>query len=419
MSIKNSLWTIAGGAVPALSAVIAIPILIHTLGYELFAITSLLTSLTIFFFVYDFGLGRTVTYFISKVAHANKDDTIGTSIFCAVFLSLIATVVLYLSMPYVVEYWIKVRSEIAALAIQSLQITTLGILPNVVSNTLKGVLEGRSEFKLANICKIFSGSTIFLAPLLVVSLGDNSLIHISFAIVLSRFLTVLMYVFFIRATISFNWLQIKKGTLQTLYRYGSWVALSGFLSAMFVYGDRFIVARYLSPENLSLYVVSQDILNRYLLIPSSIAIVLMPIFSSGSLSKTTISKMYRQRQKYVFFSSLVVCMLIILMASIGHEVVLKFKIPLIVSDIVTIQAVGIFFCSMTQLPLIYLYTCGRPYIITMIYGLEALVYIGLAPSIFSHYNVLGACFVWSSRFVLEYFLMQFFAKKLMNRSQSS
>lgn len=417
MFTRNSLWNIAGGAVPALSALVAIPILISSLGYELFSINSLIISLTIFFFVYDFGVGRATTFFIAKSEHANKDreaELIGTSLFFALILGIFTTLTVYVFVPYVVKNWIKIRPEVAGLAIQAFQITALGIMPSVISNTLKGILEGKAEFRLANICKMFSGASIFLAPLLIVLFGSKSLTQISTVIVASRYITLMLYLYYVIQIFNLSGIQLKLSTFQMLYKYGVWAALSGFISTMFVYGDRFIVARYLAPESLSIYVASQDILIRYLLIPWSMAIVLMPIFSAGNLSKIESSRLYQQRQKSMCKLSLGVCMFIILIALVGIQFLEGFGIPLFARDIVIIQAVGVFFCSISQLPLIYLYAHGMPRLVTMIYSIEALIYIVVAPQIFSHYAITGACLVWSGRLVLEYLLLDLFAKRLMN-----
>ena len=417
MFTKNSLWNIAGGVVPALSAVVAIPILISILGYELFSINSLIISLTIFFFVYDFGVGRATTFFIAKLDHANKEseaELIGTSLFFALILGIFTTLTIYFFVPYMVENWIKIRPDVAGLSIQAFQITAFGIVPSVISNTFKGVLEGKSEFRRSNICKMFSGASIFLAPLLIVLIGSKSLTNISFVIVLSRYLALLIYLYYVMQIFSLSTVRLKLNALQMLFKYGVWAAMSGFISTMFVYGDRFIVARYLTPESLSIYIASQDILIRYLLIPWSMAIVLMPVFSSGNLSTIESSRLYQKRQESMCKLSLGVCMFIIIIALVTTRFLEGLGIPLFARDIVIIQAIGVFFCSISQLPLIYLYAHGMPRLVTMIYIIEALIYIVVAPQIFSHYAITGACLVWSGRLVLEYLLLDLFAKRLMN-----
>lgn len=416
MFSKHSLWSIAGGAVPAITAVIAIPILIAALGYELFAIVSLVISLTIFFFVYDFGVGRAMTFFVPKLEHDSGDKTgelVGSALFAALVLGGLATALIYLIAPYIVQHWLGIRSELARQTVCAFQITALGILPGVIANTLKGLLEGRSGFREANLCKIFSGASIFLAPLLVIACGSKDLIHISAVIVVSRYLALMLYIFYAARLVNLAAIRLKPAILSIICNYGAWAALSGFIATMFVYGDRFIVARYLSPEELSVYIASQDILIRYLLIPWSIAVILMPVFSANSLSTMEIARLYRQQQKHIGMLSLGVLILVISIAVIAPPFLVGFNIPLVARNVVIVQVIGVFFCAISQLPLVYLYARGKPRLITMVYGVEAIIYMMFAPFVFSHYGISGACIVWSGRLVLEYLMLRFLAERLI------
>lgn len=416
MFSRHSLWSVAGGAVPALAAIIAIPILVGFLGFELFAIVSLIISLTIFFFVYDFGVGRAMTFFIPKSEHESVKsaaELVGSALFFSFILGTLATVLIYTLVPYVARHWINIRLEFVEQSVHGFQIAALGILPSLIANTCKGMLEGRAKFREANLCKMFSGATIFLSPLVLVAFGSKNLSYISAAIVASRYLALIMYSGFVICVFDLANVRLKLATLLDLYRYGVWAALSGFISTMFVYGDRFIVARYLNPQQLSIYVASQDILIRYLLIPWSMAVVMMPLFSAGKLSKIETCNLYHTQQKRMGKLSFAVSMMVIFIVLAASPFLSSYGIPLASRNIIIVQVVGVFFCSISQLPLIYLYACGKPRLITMIYGVEALFYLLLAPLIFSHYGIKGACMVWSGRLILEYYLLRFFAERLM------
>ena len=414
---KNSLWSIAGGAVPAVTAIIAIPILLGSFGYELFAMVSLIMSLAVFFFVYDFGIGRAVTFFISKQCPEQDGDVtglVGSALFTAFILGVFSSIFIYCLMPYVAEYWIHIKQKvILEQTVKAFQISALGVLPSILANTCKGILEGKSKFKEANLCKMFSGSTIFIAPLFVLVIASKSLTHVSAAIVVSRYMVLILYIFCIAGIFELKSIKVKFTALQTIYKYGAWAALSGFISTMFVYGDRFIVARYISSEQLSIYIASQDILIRYLLIPWSMAVVLMPVFSAGKLSQIETLKLYQKQQKNMVALSFAVTMLVILIVVIFAHYLAGATYSVISKQVVIIQMVGIFFCSISQLPLIYLYANGMPRLVTMIYLSEAIVYIIIAPVIFSRFGLTGACLIWSGRLVIEYLLLSFFTERLI------
>lgn len=416
MISKNSLWSLAGGGVPAIAALVFTPYLISNLGLGLFAVASLILSVAIFFYVYDLGMSRTLTYLISQRSTDDKNtnaELIGSAFYSLICFGSLISFSLYLVTPYFVNHWLSIDAVLLDDAIKAFQISTMGIVPGLLSNLFKGVLEGRSKFIEANICKIFSGSSVFIAPMIVVVFINSSLLYISLSIVITRYFALLLYAFFAITLSNFLHFKVKRQQLASIWSYGIWAAISGFISTTFVYGDRFIVAGYLNAQDLSIYIASQDVLIRYLLIPWSMAIVLMPTFSSNLMTKSNVIELYNSQQKRVGAISFVVLLMVMLCGIWFTKVFDYLEIPQNAKFIVAIQTVGIFFCSLSQLPLIYLYGKGVPKLITGIFVIELLAYIVIAPWIFSYFGVVGASIIWSSRLVAEYFLLKYYAERML------
>lgn len=413
---RHSLWSLAGGAIPAVAALVSIPFMISILGFDLFAIVSLIISITIFFYVYDLGMSRTMTYLISKTEPDNSvtnDELIGSALISASILGLVVTVVVFVLVPYFAKYWMNINHSLLDEAISAFQISALGILPSVIANTTKGILEGKSKFREANICKMISGASIFIAPIIVIILESKSLVYISVAIVFTRYIALFIYCLYTTRLPSLLRVSVNVNHFRSIWKYGVWAALSGLISTTFVYGDRFLVAGYLNAEDLSAYIASQDVLIRYLLIPWSMAIVFMPIFSANNMAKIEMLALYRTQQKRVAIISFGVLLIALFLVFFLTSFVNHSAVPESVIYVAPIQIVGIFFCAMSQLPLIYLYGKGMPILITKIYLAELFIYILIAPIIFSNFGVIGACLVWSGRLVIEYLLLRYFAERLI------
>jgi O-antigen/teichoic acid export membrane protein len=357
-----------------------------------------------------------MTFLISKIAQDNikpEDELIGTALISAFLLGLFVTAIVYIFVPYYAKNWMMIDRKLLNEVVLAFQVSALGILPGVLSNTLKGILEGKSKFKESNICKIFSGASVFIAPMIVITFESKNLVHISAAIVLTRYLSLILYAIYTTRLSSLIFIKLRREHLKSIWNYGLWAALSGLISTSFVYGDRFLVAGYLSSQDLSVYIASQDVLIRYLLIPWSMAIVLMPTFSADNISKIKVLELYRHQQKRVALISFFILLLVPSLTLYIARVVNHTTIPANVEFVVAIQVVGIFFCAMSQLPLIYLYGKGMPRLITNIYLFELLIYILMAPIIFRCFGIIGACFVWSGRLVIEYFLLRHYAERLI------
>jgi O-antigen/teichoic acid export membrane protein len=414
---QNSLWAIAGGGIPALVALIAVPVLMYQLGYEIFAITSLIISLTIFFYIYDFGIGRSLTFYTpqpQKRTSISISELVGSGIFISLLVGTFASLIVYYSAPYLAGHWISIGKEFSDSSSLAFQIASLGILPSVLSNTFKGILEGQSRFRESSLCKIFSGVTLFLAPLGLVLFGNTDVVDISIGIVSTRYAALGLYLIYLSHVVDLKLISIRFFALRTLYRYGFWAAISGFISTMFVYGDRFVAAHYLDAEQLSIYVASQDLLIRYLLIPWSTAIVLMPIFSANTETCDDIRQLYRKHKRQAIGYALGFLFLIVTFAIVLIPMFGSYKWPAMTTEVVVIQAVGVFFCALSQLPLIYLYANDKPRLITLIYLVEGGLYLIFAPLVFEKLGLIGACVMWSCRLVVEFLSLRYFAERLLN-----
>lgn len=415
MISRNALWSILGSAIPALTALASIPVLLIQLDSRLFSVTSLLLSIAIFFFVYDFGIGRTVTYFLSRTKQENtqeRDALLGQALLWSLLISFFSVAIVAGFSDLFVRKWLNTPLEYRDETALAFKIAAWGIPASILVHLVRGVLEGRQNFRVANICKTVSGASLFISPLVVLSLGDAALVNISFAITISRFLALLVYASMAGRFLCLTIASMSPDFSSPFLRYGVWTAIAGFISSMFVYGDRFVVAGYLDSETLSVYIASQDILIRYLLVPWAISTVLLPQLTQTVHFTRSAILIYRGHQAKVLWLSLV--FLLAVMASVwGLVPLVEAGLPDEAQVIISIQAVGIFFCALAQLPLIYLYAAGRPRLVALIFIFEAIVYVSVAPFVFEKYTGLGASVVWSARLFLEYLLLSHWVRRSM------
>src|SRR4030095_3880343 len=71
---RDTLWSLAGGAVPLLAAVVSIPILLSRLGGEAFGVVTLLWTLMGYTGLFDFGTGRGLAYGTARYRSEHAPD---------------------------------------------------------------------------------------------------------------------------------------------------------------------------------------------------------------------------------------------------------------------------------------------------------------------------------------------------------
>lgn len=412
---SNTIWSIAGGGIPAIVALGSIPALIKLLGIDLFALVSLVLSLNLFFFVYDFGLTRSMHFFSPKSEYQLQDkfgQLLGSSILLALLIASAVTLIIVLISPLFSNGWLKLTDEKAHEVTLAFQFAALGIIPALISNVLKGFFEGKMQFKTANMAKMFSGFSLFFTPV-VVAMFTSSLVIISISIMLTRYMSLLLYGYFLHRLVNVRSIRLSKHILNKVVVYAFWAAISGFFATLFIYGDRFIVSGYINASELSVYIASQDVLIRYLLIPWSIAIVLAPYFSDDNNKLKQVKIVYLKALKNsVFLTMVFVIFTVILVVFVLPRWIDTNLIPF-TQQLNFILITGIVFAALSQLPLIFLYAQGKAKLLTFIFIFEGIGYLILAPIIFEIFGVIGAAYVWSARLLIEFTLLNYFSQRLL------
>lgn len=67
MSVKNTIYNLSASILPLIAAIYSIPELITDLKDEKFSILLIIWSLIGYFSLFDFGVGRALTYELSKI----------------------------------------------------------------------------------------------------------------------------------------------------------------------------------------------------------------------------------------------------------------------------------------------------------------------------------------------------------------
>lgn len=411
---KDSIWSLLGGGVPALFGLLSVPIFIHLLTIDEFAFVSLLLSLTLFFYVYDLGLMRSMHFYVPKNNYANYNARVSlltNTLLISIVSSLIITTALLMTTKTLVADWIKVDSSFSDSAVLAMKLTVVGITPALMINVLKGYLEARQLFRDANLAKIFSGVTLFIFPL-TVFIMTSSIASVGGALLLSRVTSLFFYIWVTQKDTNLMVFIVDKTIIKNIISYSFWAAISGFFATLFIYGDRFIVAGYISAAELSVYIASQDVLIRYLLLPWSLSIVLVPYFATDTYV-TKYSKLYKKTKNKIILMTVIFCMVSI--------PITYFLIPYYIGDeliystqkVLLILIFGVVFAAFSQLPLLYLYAKNKAKLISFIFIGEGLAYIAFSPFIFSNYGVLGAALLWTMRLFVELILLSYYSNKII------
>ena len=377
---KNTLYNLLGNIIPALFAIIFIPLLIKGLGTERFGILSIAWMIIGYFSFFDFGIGKGITKIIAEKIGSNQTDQISkifwTSLFLMLSISLLASILISFFIPSLVNIFsisTNFRSETA-----SIFYILAAAIPIVTTMTgLRGFLEAHQKFATINIMKVILGTFTFLGPLLVL-LITNSLFWIIVFLVFIRIILWILYLFQclkVQKRIR-NEIKIDFKSIKPVMKFSIWITLGNIIAPIILYSDRFLIGALISVVALTYYVTPYELVTRLLMVPVALSQVLFPIFSASFLSNPeTTKKIFFRGVKFIFFMMYPFILLIITFSYEGIELWLGKEFAINSSLLLQLLAIGILMNSLSLMPNNFFQGIGKPKIPTLINLIEFPFYI--------------------------------------------
>ena len=407
---RNSIWNMVGTGLPLLAGVAFIPFTLKQLGGEAFGVVTLIWALIGYFGLFDMGVGRALTFQISKL-HADGFDndvsgTLKAGLLVTVVTGMVGAIVMLLIAPLLAHSWLNISPEWQSDTQLSFQIAALGVLPTTVTSGLRGALEGFGRFAESNIIRLFFGLSMFGLPALSINLHGNKLWCIALYLVGARLIVVVLSLIQLRLHLSKSTdLSAIKHRIGSLFSYGFWVTISGIIGPLMIYGDRFFVAAVVGADQLPYYAIPQEGLQRLLIIPAALCGALLPVLASTRGNALIAS--YKLNQRRIAFSMLAAC---IAATALAYPVLSLWLSPDFAQKalpIVLILAVGIWFNSIAQLPYTVLHALGKPRLTAMFHLVELAFYFVVLYWLATAFGLLGAATAWLLRVLLDLALLHF------------
>lgn len=413
---KNTIWNLIGGILPLFAAAILIPYTLKSMGYEAFGVLTLIWALVGYFGLFDLGIGRSLTYEISKLKMSNQHSEIVLTLKAGLFLTfltgILGAIFLWFLSPFFVS-WLNISREFQIDAILAFKISALAIIPTTVTSGLRGALEGFERFAASNLSKIFIGFSMFALPALSIKLNGPSISTVAIYLLIMRIFVVLFVFWQLRLSFLQGNAKLNRKHFNKLFNYGFWVTVTGIVGPLMVYGDRFFVSAIVGATQLPLYAIPQEGLLRLFIVPTAFCAALLPKLSA--LKKIDAIALYNKSYKRVAMFMLVIC---ILVASLAYPALYWWISPDFARRsilVVLIMIIGIYINSLSLVPITFLHSNGNPKITAIFHMIELIIYVPILWLMTNEFGLIGAAISWVFRVLVDYFLIQITICRLIDK----
>jgi len=415
--VSGAGWNMLGRGLPLLVALALTPPLVAALGIERWGLFTLALGLVGVFGVFDLGLGaaltRTLAERIGRGERAGEGALVASALALLLALSVVLAAGLWLAVPALVQRGLNVPTELHGEAVAGLRVLAAAAPLVVVNAALWGVLAAHQRFRAANLAAMPVAVLYYLGPLLVLLVWD-SLAGVMLALVGARLLNTVAYAALIRPIVPGIALRaVSLRAVGPLLRLGGWMSLSGVLTQVSLYADRFLIGALLTLAAVAFYATPLDLVMRLWILPVAVAQALLPALASSFRAQPAETAALLRRG-VLLIAGLVLpgCVVLIVLAHPLLRLWLGTAFADGGAEVLRILAVGILFSCAGFAPGALLDAIGRPDVAARFALALALVSLPVAVLLLLVAGIEGAAAAWSLRCAAECFGRMLLAARL-------
>ena len=409
---RNLCFNLSGPLLPFFVAGLCIPVLIRNIGTDRFGLLTIAWTVVGYFSLFDFGLGRSLTWQVSRRLGEGRQneiaDLVRSALIVMACLSVIGSVVVAAFASEFIR-WLGVPQPLLGETRSAFLLLGASIPLVVLTSGLRGVLEAYQRFDITNAVRMLQGFWTFAGPvcMLPFSVHLNAMVTV---LVVGRLATTIAYGVAVRNVVPVSDRNTCVVMLhqKELLSYGGWTTLSNMLSPVMDYMDRFFISSFLGTAIVAFYTTPYEFVYRLNIISEGILGVLFPLMAKRIASNQVWSagpEMLSLGTKLITASVFPVILIILL----GAHPLLRWWVGPVFeqksSEVLQLLAIGLLINSLAKVPSNLIQANGRSDITAKLHLAELPFYIACLLWMLTHFGIVGAALVWALRMLLDFGLL--------------
>lgn len=416
---SSALWSLVAQALPAVVGLVAIPPIIRALGVERFGVLTLAWMVIGYFSLLDLGLGRAVTKFVAELVGSPRSETnrvVWTAWYLMGGIGIVGAILLASLTPWLVHSAVKIPTSLQDETQTAFYLLALSVPIVVLTAGFRGFLEAAQQFRLTSLIKIPTGILSFVLPLLILQYTLN-LAVIVLGLVILRTVGAGAYFVMCCSTggVRARPQHFDRQSARTLLHFGAWMTVSNIISPLMVGIDRFFVGAFVSVAAVAYYATPFEAVTKLLLVPTALAAVLFPAFSTASVTnRVRLLELFRAGYWILLVAMYPISFVIIAFAPELLRGWLGGTFVINSTAVLRWLTVGVLTNSLASVPFALLQGLGRSDTTAKIHLAEAPVYLVLMVWLIRSFGITGAAIAWSARTTADMIILFVFAERQLN-----
>jgi len=414
---KNLFYNLGAPLLPFVVAAVSIPMLIRHIGTDRFGLLAIAWMVIGYFNLFDFGLGRSLTWHIADCIGAGRESAVGGLIRTALALmfgfSLIGSALIFVFTPEILHL-LKVPAQLGEEARISFYLLGASIPMVILTSGLRGILEAYHRFDITNAIRTPQGLWTFIGPLGALPFSTHLDVIVA-VLVVGRLATTIVYWLAVRRVIpaASEGGRLTLSSAKELVSYGGWTTLSNVLSPVMDYMDRFFISGVLGVAIVAFYTTPYEFVYRLNIISEGILGVLFPLTVHRVASDPAAGRqMLNLGGKLIAASVFPVVLVTVLSAHLFLRIwigpIFEHKSSLVLQ----LLSIGLLINSLSKVPSNLIQAHGRSDITAKLHMIELPVYIFCMLWMLRNWGIDGAALSWTLRMLLDLGLLLWVTRKV-------
>ncbi|SNT10216.1 Membrane protein involved in the export of O-antigen and teichoic acid [Sphingomonas laterariae] len=386
--------------VPIGAGLLALPVIFHNVGQQVFTLFLLSYGAINFAPNLDLGVARTAQ---RRIAYSVKFHTGTRMALVRHSLKLAALVSVGMALAAMIGAAILFPSQGNPTSRLGLAVVTgFGVALAIYANCQRGVLEGLGAFSRSALNRAGVGIMLVAAPLLISFLVREATV-LSLAALMIRLPFIWEQQRAIHAALKRKAAgERHEDVLGGFMRESAWFAFLSVLAVAMSGFDRYILIAWasLAGDQLAIFLATQDIALRAIAVPTALLPALTVRLAAGG-DPASMRILSRRLFLAVVPAVLLGCIgATLLSRQIGH--ILYPQLPA-ADTVATLRTLlfGIAASAIAQFPMARLVAAGHVRDAALMHLGEFAIYIAVAPPLIAHFGALGAAALWSGRIIID------------------
>jgi O-antigen/teichoic acid export membrane protein len=416
---RNALLNLVGLAVPLGVAAFMFPLLTRSLGPARFGLLGMSWAFLEYLTLFDVGLGKaTVRYVADALARDTGDVSQITAVSLATQLAIgtAAALLLGLLAPVFAGHVFRVDPTLVPEASRLFVVVALNLPAVLALTTFRGVLEGAQRFTVSNALKIPASAGAIVIPAVLASMGVMLPTIMLWVLVWRLLACAATVAAIVRVVPGFrieppcDWRRLRG-----LVSFGGWVAISGVISPILAYFDRFALGARAGLTAVGYYTAPYEGVTRLLMIPNSLINALFPLITSLGVSAAAahIDRLFASSMRTLLLVMSVPASIALMFAPTILQLWMGPNYAAHGALALRILSLGVLINAMAHIPYSFLEASGRPDVPAKCHMFELAVHIPLTWFLVGRYGITGAAIAWTARVTLDTLLLVVAAARIV------